>query len=67
MSENSGTPLPAISGPAERALAAIGVTTLEQASEHSEKELLALHGFGPKGIKILREFFATHGLAFRED
>ena len=61
------TPLPKISAPAERALASIGVTSLEAAARKSEAELLALHGFGPKGIRILRKAFAARGLDFRKD
>ncbi len=60
------TDLPRISKPATRALATIGVTTLEQVAEHSEKELLALHGFGPKGIRILKPVLAEHGLSFAD-
>lgn len=59
------TELPKISKPAVRALNSIGVTTLEQVAEHSEAELLALHGFGPKGIRILKPVLAEHGLAFK--
>lgn len=59
------TALPKISGPANRALAEVGITTLEQVAQHTEAELLALHGFGPKGIRILREALAEAGLDFR--
>jgi predicted flap endonuclease-1-like 5' DNA nuclease len=55
------TALPRISKPATEALAAAGITTLEQAAKHSETELLALHGMGPKGIRILNEALATVG------
>jgi hypothetical protein len=61
------TALPKISKPAIAALAEIGVTTLEQVAERSEKELLALHGFGPKAIRILTPVLAEHGLSFRKD
>lgn len=55
--------LPRISQPATRALASIGVTTMSQLAEHTEKELLALHGFGPKAIRQLREA----GARFRQE
>jgi hypothetical protein len=48
-------PLPAqIGGPALRALAAVGVTRLDHISRFSERDLLALHGVGPKAVRILR-------------
>lgn len=47
--------LPEIIGkPALRALSAAGIKTLKQVSRLSNKELLALHGVGPKAIDILR-------------
>jgi len=58
--------LPKIGAPATRALASIGVTRLDQLTEHTEAELLALHGFGPRAIRILTEALAAEGLAFRE-
>ncbi len=59
-------PAPHISAPAARAFEAIGVRTLADAARYSERELLALHGLGPKGIRILREHLAAAGLRFRE-
>lgn len=50
-----GTPLPPIGAPATQALAAIGVTALEQVIEHAENELLALHGVGPKAVRLLAD------------
>lgn len=58
--------LPKIGAPATRALASIGVTRLDQLVDHTEAELLALHGFGPRAIRILTEALAAEGLAFRE-
>lgn len=56
--------LPKISKPAIRALESVGITSLEQVADHTEKELLALHGFGPKGIRILKPVLAERGLSF---
>jgi DNA-binding transcriptional MerR regulator len=61
-----GTPLPTTSNPAQRALEAEGITTLEELSRHREQDLLALHGVGPKAIRILREALAERGLSFRD-
>jgi predicted flap endonuclease-1-like 5' DNA nuclease len=60
-------PLPPIGAPATRAFAAHGITRLDQLPAHSARELLALHGVGPKAIRILRESLAEHGLAFGDE
>lgn len=44
-----------IGSPATRALLIARITTLDQVSNLTDKELLALHGVGPKAIRILRE------------
>lgn len=56
---------PAIGRPATRALQQAGITTLEAVAQHSPKELLALHGVGPKAIRVLAEALAERGAAFR--
>lgn len=43
----------AIGKTAARELSNHGITSLEQVAEHSEEELLAIHGVGPKAIRIL--------------
>lgn len=58
--------LPKISKPALRALDSINVKTLEDVAKFTEAELLALHGFGPKGIRILKEVMEEYGLKFKE-
>ena len=50
-----GEELPKIGAPATRALAGIGVTAMSQLTGHTERELLELHGFGPKAIRLLHE------------
>jgi predicted flap endonuclease-1-like 5' DNA nuclease len=60
------TEFPATIGkPANAALVARGVTTLAQLASMTERELLAVHGVGPKAVRILRDTLAQHGLAFR--
>lgn len=54
--------LPAIGRPATSALAAVGITRSSQLTDYSEQDLLALHGVGPKAIRLLREA----GVALRE-
>jgi predicted Fe-Mo cluster-binding NifX family protein len=45
----------AIGRPATNALADAGITTLSAAVGRSDAELLALHGLGPKAVRVLRE------------
>lgn len=59
------TALPKIGVPATRALAAIGVTTLDKVVERSESELLALHGVGPRAVRVLKEALAAQGMELR--
>ncbi|MFC9131552.1 MmcQ/YjbR family DNA-binding protein [Streptomyces sp. NPDC057099] len=61
-----GGDLPAgIGRPATQALLGAGVTTLEQVARHSRAELLALHGVGPKAVRVLSEALEQRGLALR--
>lgn len=57
--------LPSIGAPATRALAAIGVTRLDQVAALTEVELLALHGVGPRAVRILGEALVARGEGFR--
>jgi predicted flap endonuclease-1-like 5' DNA nuclease len=57
----------AIGKTAARALAESGITSLERVAAHSQKELLAIHGVGPKAVRILGEALAEKGLAFKRD
>lgn len=72
LAANEGSPpsgpdaLPASIGkPATRALLGAGVRSLSDATQRTEAELLALHGFGPKAAKLLREAMAERGLAYK--
>jgi ERCC4-type nuclease len=56
--------LPNIGKVARRELANAGYTRLEEFTTASEKELLKIHGVGPKAIRILRETMETKGLSF---
>ena len=62
----ASTDLPATIGkPATRALLGAGITSLARVSAHSEAELLALHGVGPKAVRILTEHLAQQGKSLR--
>jgi predicted flap endonuclease-1-like 5' DNA nuclease len=50
---------------AARELSLRGITSLEQVARHSREELLAIHGVGPKAIRILEGALAAQGLDFR--
>ncbi len=54
--------LPPLSRPARAAFALEGLTRLEQFAGRSARELLALHGVGPKAIRELRAALASRGL-----
>ena len=59
--------LPAgIGRPATRALLLAGMKTLEDVAGRGEEELLALHGVGPRAVRLLREALAARNLTFRE-
>lgn len=60
------TDFPKTGAPAQRALIGAGYTHLAQLTSVSEKELGALHGVGPKALRILREALAERGLSFAD-
>jgi len=63
-----GTEFPhAIGRVAKRALAAKGLTRYDQLSGVSRRELLAIHGIGPKAVRILGEELARRGASFADD
>ena len=53
-----------LSAPARRALEHAGITTLTKLSQHSEREILKLHGMGPKSLPTLRQALREAGLTF---
>lgn len=52
-----------VSQPAIRALQSMGIEYLDQLCDFKEDELLALHGFGKKGLEMIKIIMAEHGLA----
>lgn len=59
--------LPNIGKPARSALATIGIYDLAGVSKHTRKELLDLHGFGAKSIRLLEPALAEKGLSFKDE
>lgn len=51
---------------ARRELAANGITKYDQLSSLRSEDLLAIHGVGPKSIRILAEELTHRGLRFRQ-
>jgi hypothetical protein len=51
---------------AARELSLHGITSLARVAAHSKKELLAIHGVGPKAIAILGNPLAERGLAYSD-
>ncbi|MFF5284630.1 helix-hairpin-helix domain-containing protein [Streptomyces sp. NPDC012756] len=63
-SDRPETDLPrGIGAPATRALVAAGYTTLAQLADVPAAELAALHGVGPKALRVLGEALAEQGLS----
>lgn len=59
--------LPKIGAPATRALNALGINSLHQLVGYTEEQLLALHGFGPKAMTILKAEMKKGGVSFSEN
>ncbi len=55
-----------LSGHARGAMEHVGISTLTELSRHSEREILKLHGMGPKSLPILRQALQDAGMAFAE-
>lgn len=54
-----------LSGPALRALAHAGIRSMPQLAQHTESSVAALHGMGPKGVRLLKDALAKQGRRFR--
>lgn len=54
----------AIGQPAQRAFAGVGIENLRDFARFSEAELLALHGVGPRAIRIIRAALDEYGVNF---
>lgn len=54
-----------LAAPARRALENTGITTLDQLSEYTEKEILNLHGMGKSTISKLQKLLSENKLTFK--
>ena len=55
-----------LSAPARAALEHARISTLTELSKYSEREILKLHGMGPKSLPVLRQSLHEAGLTFAE-
>lgn len=51
---------------APRQLIASGIKDIKATINYTEKELLAIHGVGPKAMRILKEELAKNGLELKK-
>ncbi|MEV6417465.1 hypothetical protein [Kribbella sp. NPDC051718] len=58
--------LPTIGRPATSALMAAGITTLAQVATLTRRDLLAMHGVGPKAVRLLEAALQENGLSFAD-
>ena len=65
MREKYGKEFPKIGAPAFRAIHSKGIATIEDLTNYTEQELLALHGFGPKALSLLRVELKKRQLEFK--
>ena len=59
--------LSTLSAPARGALKQEGIETVRKLSQHSEAEILDLHGVGPASLPALHEALEEQGLDFKEE
>lgn len=63
-----GTELPrSIGNVARRELAVHHVTRFAHLTEWTEREVLAIHGVGPRAVRIVRAALQEQGLDFRDE
>jgi hypothetical protein len=51
--------------PARNALESLGVMSLDHVTRFSEKELLAIHGVGPKAVAVIKAALHEQGKTLR--
>lgn len=55
-----------LSNPARRGLEQTGITDFDKLASLSKKELLSIHGIGPKALPVVNEFLQQLGLKPRD-
>jgi DNA-directed RNA polymerase alpha subunit len=64
MQNKFGEEFPSLGAPAFRALDNFGITSLKDLTRYTEQDLLTLHGFGPKAVRLLKEALEEKGMSF---
>lgn len=59
--------LPRVGGPATRALNDAGYKRLADFTRVTEDEVMALHGMGPKAMRLIKAAMTEQGLAFKNN
>lgn len=54
-----------LSNPARNALLHYGIDTVQKLADHTEKEILALHGIGKASLPTLKKALEEQGLTFK--
>jgi predicted flap endonuclease-1-like 5' DNA nuclease len=55
-----------MSGPALRALDTAGIRSMDDLPRWKERDIAALHGMGPKGVRMLRDALTSSGRRFSQ-
>ncbi len=58
--------LAGLSNPAGRGLEQAGIADFDKLASLSKKQLLAIHGMGPKALSVISEFLEQMGLNLRD-
>ena len=64
MNTSTATDLPKLAAPARRALASVGIETLDDCAKFTEDEISHLHGMGPKAMRQIRQALSAKQLSF---
>jgi len=56
-----------LGAPAQRAIVAAGIRSLEELAGMTEAQLKAMHGIGPHAIKTVHAVLAEHGMALKQE
>lgn len=54
-----------LSGPALRALANAGIRSMTQLAEYTADDIAAMHGMGPKAVRLLEQELAVRERGFK--
>src|SRR3954468_2230559 len=66
MDKSTGSDLPKLAAPAQRALASVGINKLEDLVSFTEDEIMELHDMGPNAMQQICQALAANQLAFAE-